>query len=154
MCKTSLKEENIIEFTNGRVVIVNDYWFIPKFLKFQYSTLLSGKPAIVSVVRDIFTYKLKEMIPESFGNDYIIINKSFENHCQMIKDKDKDKDMVKDKFNMATKNSKNPKPVKFDEKIENVIFDDGSIQKLGLDQKILAKGGDLKATSIVFGSIY
>ena len=158
MCKTNLKEEDIIEFTNDRIVIVGDYWFIPKFLKFQYSTLLSGKPAIVSVVRDIFTHNLQIMIPKSFGKDYLIINESFNNHCQMIKDmvkdkvKDKDMDMVKGII--KNQNSKKPKSVKFDEEIENVIFDDGSSQKLGLDQKVLAKSGNLKATSIIFGSIY
>ncbi len=154
MCKTNLKEQDIIDFTNFRIIIVDDYWFIPKFLKFQYSTLLSGKPAIVSVVKDIFTYKLQRMIPESFGNDYIIINKSFDNHCKMIKDMVKDKDMVKVKTNITNENFKKPKSVKFDEKIENVIFDDGSVQVLGAEQKILAQSGDLKATSIVYNSIY
>lgn len=156
MCKTNLNEGDIIDFTNNRIVIVGDYWFIPKFLKFQYSTLLSGKPAIVSVVRDIFTYNLQGMIPESFGKDYLIINESFINHCKMIKDKDKDmvKDMVKFKNNNSIENLKKPKALRFDEKIENVIFDDGSSQKLGLDQGILAKSGNLKAISIIFGSIY
>ncbi len=103
MCKVAISEKDIIEFSNGRIIIIEDYWFIPKFLKFQYSTLLSCKPAIISVVKDIFTYKLQELIPKSFGNDYLIVSKSFNNHYLMIKDKDKD--MVKVKVNPLIENT-------------------------------------------------
>jgi hypothetical protein len=92
MCKVNFTEEDILEKMEGRIIVLNDYWFIPNFLKFQYSTLNSAKPAIVSVVKDLFKYNLIPIIPKSFGNDYIIISKSFDNHYQMIKDKDKDKD--------------------------------------------------------------
>ena len=86
MCRVSLKEDELLVIMENRVIIHGSFWFIPNFIKFQYSTLLSNKPAIISVVKDIFTYDLAAMIPESFGNNYLIINKSFYNHCQMIKD--------------------------------------------------------------------
>lgn len=86
MCRVDLDEEKLIAIMSGRVVAVGDNWFIPKFLKFQYSTLHSKKPAIVSVVKRLVETNCYTMIPESFGNDYLI-----------IKDKDKDKDTVTDK---------------------------------------------------------
>lgn len=95
MCKVNFTEQEIIEKMAGRVIVFKDYWFIPKFIKFQYSTLFSNKPAIVSVVKDIFNFKLQPLIPESFGNDYIITEQSFDNHCKIIKDKVKDKDKDK-----------------------------------------------------------
>lgn len=84
MCNTSVKEEEIIEVMEGRVVSVKDNWFIPNFLKFQYKTLTSKKPVIVSVVNRLLETNCYTMIPKSFGNDYLII-------------KDKDKDIVNDK---------------------------------------------------------
>jgi hypothetical protein len=84
LCRTNLSEDELIEIMCGRLIIVGDNWFIPKFLKFQYSTLHSKKPAIVSVVKRLIETNCYTMIPESFGNDYLII-------------KDKDKDTVTDK---------------------------------------------------------
>jgi hypothetical protein len=106
MCKVTYKEDEILEKMDGRVFIVGNSWFIPKFLKFQYSSLLTGKPAIVSAVKELFSMNCIKFIPESFGNDYLIVEESFDNHYIMIKDKDKDKD--KDiVFN--SKNKKNGK---------------------------------------------
>ena len=48
----------------------------------------------------------------------------------------------------------NKKGVKFDDDFEFVFFDDGSKQKLGSDQKALAKLGKTKPHLIVKGSIY
>lgn len=97
MCNTSVKEEEIIEVMEGRVVSVKDNWFIPNFLKFQYKTLTSKKPVIVSVVNRLLETNCYTMIPKSFGNDYLI-----------IKDKDKDKDIVNDK-DIDEKNTKQGK---------------------------------------------
>ena len=83
MCKVSYTEEELIKKMNERVVIVGNQWFIPKFIKFQYSTLLSNKPAILSVIKEVSLNNCSQMIFELFGNDYKII-------------KDKDKDTVKD----------------------------------------------------------
>lgn len=158
MCKVSFTEELLLSCMDKRVIIHNGHWFIPKFIKFQYSTLHSAKPAIVSVVKDIFEYKIMGMIPESFGNDYIIKEKSFDNHCKMIKDMVKDKVKVKDmdmvKEGNNGKISENVKAVEFDEKIEFAIFPDGSKQQLGSEQKILAETCGLKPSTIIKGSIY
>lgn len=109
MCRVSYDEKVLLEKMSGRVIPFNNIWFIPKFIKFQYKTLFSQKPVIVSVVKELFNFDLIEMIPSSFGDDYKIISNSFNNHCQMIKDKDKDKD------NLNGQNKKNEKtnPVNF-----------------------------------------
>jgi hypothetical protein len=71
------------------VIVHNDNWFIPKFLKFQYGSLRNYKPAILSVVKLLFDQKATHLIPDSFGNEYQIISESFQKHCEMIKDKDR-----------------------------------------------------------------
>lgn len=154
MCKTDISESQMIEKLEGRVLVVGNSWFIPKFIKFQYTTLLSNKPVIISTVKDLFSMNCVSLIPESYGNDYIIISKSFENHYQMIKDKDKDKIKDKDtpKGGVGENNGKPLKGVK----IENgkVFFKDGSFQELGNDQRFLLKEGQLTAQSVVKGFIY
>jgi hypothetical protein len=96
MCSTDVSEEEMIQKMEGRVLVVDNVWFIPKFLKFQYPTLQSQKPVIVSVVNELVKRNLEKLIPESFGNDYLI-----------IKDKSKDKD--KDKYSLTQKSSKHEK---------------------------------------------
>jgi hypothetical protein len=86
MCNTNISEQDLIEKMEGRVIIANNNWFIPKFLKFQYANLHSERNVIKSVVAELEKHDLLSMIPESFGNDYRIIKN---------KDKDKDKDIVK-----------------------------------------------------------
>lgn len=86
MCNTKIEEKDMILAMCERVLIIDNNWFIPKFLKFQYTTLHSNKPVIISVVNELEKYGILEMIPQSFGNDYII-----------VKDKRKDKDIDKDK---------------------------------------------------------
>lgn len=83
MCNTSISEQEMIENMSGRVIAIDNNWFIPKFLKFQYTGLQSNKPVIISVVKELEKYGYDRLIPVSFGNDYII-----------IKDKDKDKDIL------------------------------------------------------------
>jgi hypothetical protein len=90
MCNTSISEEVLISMMEGRIVVKDNNWFIPKFLKFQYSSLNSNRPVIISVVKELEKNNLLAMIPESFGNDYLIIK-------DKSKDKDKDKDIVKPK---------------------------------------------------------
>lgn len=81
MCNTNISEEDLISSMCERVIPINNDWFIPKFLKFQYVGLHSDKPVIVSVRSELFKTDYYKLIPQSFGNDYLI-----------IKDKDKDKD--------------------------------------------------------------
>lgn len=85
MCNTDITEQEMIDNMSGRVIAIDNNWFIPKFLKFQYTGLQSNKPVIVSVVKELEKYGYEKLIPESFGNDYIIIKD---------KDKNKDKDNV------------------------------------------------------------
>jgi hypothetical protein len=81
-CESTLVEEDLKMIFNGRLVDCGDFFFIPKFLKFQYPHgLNSEKPAIISVRNEILRYNLYELLTESLGNDYLI-----------IKDKDKEKD--------------------------------------------------------------
>jgi hypothetical protein len=109
MCNTTISEDELVKEMEGRLLIKDNIWFIPKFLKFQYSTLKSNKPVIVSVVKELKINNLLNLIPESFGNDYIIVDESLDNDCIMIKDKDtdKDKDMVKDKSNYKNEKENN-----------------------------------------------
>lgn len=86
MCNTDISEKELIENMAGRIIQVDNNWFIPKFLKFQYASLHSNRPVIISVVKELEKNGLLGLIPESFGNDYLIIKD---------KDKDKDKDIVK-----------------------------------------------------------
>jgi hypothetical protein len=74
MCRTNIAEDDLISEMAGRVIIINNYWFIPNFIKFQYPTLKSNKPVIVSVVKELEKTGFFRMIPQSFGNDYLIIN--------------------------------------------------------------------------------
>lgn len=152
MCKVNYTEEKMIEEMDRRVIIIGNIWFIPKFIKFQYSTLFSSKPAVVSVVKELFLYNLIGIIPESFGDDYNIVSESFDNHCKMIKDKDKDivKDKDKDRKGGMGENQKG---IAFSENLEFVIFSDKSKQKLGTDQKSLLEMGQLKPKDITKGLI-
>ena len=93
MCNTSITEDDMVKAMDNRVIVIENDWFIPKFLKFQYVGLQSNKPVIVSVVTELEKNGYFKYIPESFGNDYII-----------IKDKDKDKDkLVKQKTELNGK---------------------------------------------------
>lgn len=149
MCKVDFLEDEMIVKMDKRIIAHGSYWFIPKFIKFQYSTLHSNKAAVISVVKDIFIHNLKPMIPESFGNDYIIKEESFENHCKMIKDmvKDKDKDKVKDKGGMGGK----IKAISFENGF--AIFPDNSKQRLGVSQNFRLTQGDIKPEEVLKGQI-
>lgn len=98
MCNTVITEQDLIKSMDGRIIVKDNNWFIPKFLKFQYTSLNSNRPVIISVIKELEKHNLISMIPESFGNDYLIIKD---------KDKDKDKDIVKLKKNQNEKFSGN-----------------------------------------------
>jgi len=107
MCKTNFTEEIIIDKMVNRVIIHENIWFIPKFLKFQYADLQSNRPVIVSVRRELIRGGYYKLIPLDFGNDYLIIPECLDNDYLIIKDKDKDKD--KDKYSLTRKKIKNGK---------------------------------------------
>jgi hypothetical protein len=92
MCNTSITESDLISVMSHRVLKINNIWFIPKFLKFQYGNLKSKKPAVISVVNELKKNNLLELVNELLDNDCITITESLDNSCETIKDKDKDKD--------------------------------------------------------------
>lgn len=79
-CNTRITEDDLLSVMEGRVIAKDTLWFIPKFLKFQYNGLNNSRPVTLSVIKELEKTGLAAMIPEGFGNDYLI-----------IKDKDKDK---------------------------------------------------------------
>lgn len=94
-CRTSLTEEKLIEIMEGRLIISGGYYFIPKFLKFQYSAgLNSDKPVIKSVRNRLNDLGVELLTSELYGNGYLTIRKRLRNRCLTIKDKDKDKDSL------------------------------------------------------------
>jgi hypothetical protein len=121
MCNTNITEEELIAEMEGRLIIKNNIWFIPKFLKFQYPSLKSKKPVIVSVIKELKTNDLFNLIPESFGNDYVIVTELLDNDYLIIKDKDKDKDKDKVK-DIIISNGKYFKKEEFNEVPEYIVF--------------------------------
>lgn len=86
-CHVKWEEKTLIDVFDGRLIDMGSFFFIKKFVKFQYPLgLNSNKPAIIAVKKEVFDKGLETIIHQSFGNDYLI-----------IKDKDKDKDTDKDK---------------------------------------------------------
>ena len=86
-CGVTLTEKEFFDKFEGRVIDCEEFYFIPKFLKFQYPKgVNSDKPAIISVRNELIDKQLFEIIKQSLGDDYLI-----------IKDKDKDIDKDKDK---------------------------------------------------------
>lgn len=151
MCRVNYTEEKMLSIMEDRILVKDNIWFIPKFIKFQYPTLLSAKPAIFSVVKDLFQYGLIDLIPKSFGNDYSIISKSYDNHCKMIKDMVKDKDTVKDTVIVK----EGDPAISFSEDRLSAIFKGGKMQKLGEEQlEIARKNNFSKPQNIKFGSTY
>jgi hypothetical protein len=96
MCNTKITDEVLFEVFKDRLLNFNSFWFIPKFLKFQYGSLNSKKPAVISVIKELVKHNLIHLIEELLDNDYETITESLPNDYNIIKDKDKDKDKVKD----------------------------------------------------------
>lgn len=93
-CNTSINEKEFLLTLGNRIVDKGNFYFIPKFLRFQYPKgLNSNKPAIVSVVNELKINNLTQTVNELFGNDYLIIKDK-----DKSKDKDKEKRKDKDKY--------------------------------------------------------
>lgn len=81
-CNTNITEEDFLKIFATRVIDRGNFFFIPKFVRFQCPLgLNSNKPAIISIVRELEQNNLIQTVQELFGNDYLI-----------IKDKGKGKD--------------------------------------------------------------
>jgi hypothetical protein len=101
-CNTSISHDELLAIFSGRLLFVNNVYFIPKFIKFQYPDgLKSKKPVILSVLKILTKNDLVVTLKKSLGNDYIIVDELLDNDSLIIKDKDKDKskDKDKDEFN-------------------------------------------------------
>ncbi|OQB12816.1 MAG: hypothetical protein BWY15_02110 [Firmicutes bacterium ADurb.Bin193] len=96
-CNTNISESDFVKALNGRVVDKGNYFFIPKFLQFQYPKgLNSNKPAILAVVKELKQNNLIQTVNQLLGNDYLIIKDK-----DKVKDRDKDKGKEKEKENRA-----------------------------------------------------
>jgi hypothetical protein len=96
----SLTKEKALFFFGDRIVVLSeDKWFLPSFIRFQYGNINSQKAVCVSV-RNI-------LISNGIDIDTLMIKQSLHNHSSMIKDKDKDKDKVKDKDTVKEKEKEN-----------------------------------------------
>lgn len=88
MCNTKISEDELIEKMNGRILKINNIWFVPKFLKFQYGSLNSKKPAVLSVINELKINNLLDYVSELFNNCYETIAEPLDNDSETIKDKD------------------------------------------------------------------
>lgn len=85
-CNVQITEDEFKKVFSERVIDKGNFFFIPKFLRFQYSKGLKSKqPVIISVLKELEINNLMTMVSESLGNGFLTI-------------KDKDMDMDKDKL--------------------------------------------------------
>jgi hypothetical protein len=95
-CNVTITESLFNDIFKGRVIEFEKFYFLPKFIIFQYPKgFNSKKPAIVSVKNELEKLNLLRFF--DYYNELLIINESLYNDCIIIKDKDKDKETVKDK---------------------------------------------------------
>ncbi len=95
-CNTNISEAEFVKALNGRIIDKGNYFFIPKFLQFQYPKgLNSNKPAILAVVKELKQNNLIQTVNQSLGNDYLIVKDK-----DKVKDTDKDKGKDKEKENL------------------------------------------------------
>lgn len=95
-CRTSETEESLSQWLAGRIIDRGNFYFIPKFVKYQNPKgLNSNKPAILAIRAELKEYSLETIIKESFGNDYLIINQSYRDRKGIGKGKGKKRGIVK-----------------------------------------------------------
>jgi hypothetical protein len=91
----------------GKFIEINDKWFIPNFIKFQYGkTFLTSNTAAVKSARELLLdigfiqldnkglYNYIKELP----NPYLTLKEPLDKGYDTLKDKDKDKEEDKDKF--------------------------------------------------------
>lgn len=73
-CNTKITEEEFLKVFGSRIIDKGNFFFIPKFLRFQSPKgLNSNKPAIISIIKELQLNNLIETVHESLGNDFLII---------------------------------------------------------------------------------
>lgn len=138
---TSSLALNYFNTEKQRVRVLSDnLWLIEDFFQYQYGEIFNPNNRVHDSIEKVYQRHNIEMTSIRGLKDL----------KDRVKDKDKDKDKDIKKGGMG----ENKKGVKFDDDLEFVYFDDGSKQKLGSDQKALAKLGKTKPHLIVKGSIY
>jgi hypothetical protein len=126
-CGINITEQEFKKVFKDRIIEQDGYFFIPKFLKFQYPNgLNSEKKAIKSVVNELKEYNLLEIVNQMFGDEFIMIDnqknikKQRKNNKSLIdkglisnqsvidkvsiQEKEKDKDKEKEKEKEKDKN--------------------------------------------------
>jgi hypothetical protein len=108
-CNTNISEKQFVEVFGSRLIDKGNFFFIPKFLRFQCPKgLNSNKPAIVSIVKELEQNNLIETVQLSLGNDFLII---------------KDKGKGKDKGEGKGKGEEKGMPEKFIEVDGQIVTD-------------------------------
>jgi len=73
-CGTNITEQEFTEVFKDKIIEFEGFYFIPKFLKFQYPNgLNSSKKALISVVNELKEYNLLEIVNQMFGDDFVMI---------------------------------------------------------------------------------
>ena len=73
-CNTNISEVEFLATFGTRIIDKGNYFFIPKFLRYQCPKgLNSNKPAILSIVKELEQNNLIQTVHESLGNDFLII---------------------------------------------------------------------------------
>ena len=73
-CNTKITEKEFLEVFETRLIDRGNYFFIPKFLRFQCPKgLNSNKPAILSIIKELEQNNLILTVQQSLGNDFLII---------------------------------------------------------------------------------
>lgn len=95
-CNTNISEKEFMDIYGSRVIDRDNFFFIPKFVRFQCPKgLLSNKPAVLSIVKELQDNNLIQTIAELFGNDYLIIKGTGKGKD---KGKDKEKGRIKENY--------------------------------------------------------
>jgi len=111
LCKTEISETQLLDIFKERVYKIENIYFIPKFLKFQYETLNSNKPVVISVIKHLEKHNLLEFVNGYFKNNLRMITEPLRNDYLTIKRKSKskrkDKSIVKSKNDLLNTVAKN-----------------------------------------------
>jgi hypothetical protein len=106
MNNTQITEDDLLEVFQNRIMIYQDYWFIPKFIFFQYGNdfLTSNSKAVVSAIKSMIQYGIITETEDGIltfsielPNPYHTLTKPYSKSIHTLKDKDKDKDKELDK---------------------------------------------------------
>lgn len=73
-CNTTITEIEFLATFGDRLIDKGNFFFIPKFLRFQCPKgLNSNKPAILSIVKELEQNNLIQTVHQLLGNDFLII---------------------------------------------------------------------------------